>query len=62
MSIISQNNRDLNQCVLHLWSKCGDPGLNGSQLQKLLREQAQGWHTDGQMDTQRDAGNDNTQG
>ena len=28
-SITPQNNRDLNQCVLHLWSKFGDPSLNG---------------------------------
>ena len=25
---ISQNNRDLNQGILHLWSKFGDPSLN----------------------------------
>ena len=29
MSISTQNNRDLNQCILHLWSKFGDPSLNG---------------------------------
>ena len=28
-SIVTQNNRDLNQCILHLWSKFGDPSLNG---------------------------------
>ena len=28
-SITPQNNRDLNQGLLHLWSKFGDPGLNG---------------------------------
>ena len=28
-SIIPKNNRDLNQGVLHLWSKFGDPSLNG---------------------------------
>ena len=28
-SIATQNNRDLNQCILHLWSKFGDPSLNG---------------------------------
>ena len=28
-SIATQNNRDLNQGVLHLWSKFGDPSLNG---------------------------------
>ena len=25
----SKNNNDLNQGPLHLWSKCGDPSLNG---------------------------------
>ena len=24
-----QNNRHLNQCILHLWSKFGGPSLNG---------------------------------
>ena len=28
-SVALQNNRDLNQCILHLWSKFGDPSLNG---------------------------------
>ena len=28
-SVIPQNNRDLNQGLLHLWSKFGDPSLNG---------------------------------
>ena len=28
-SIAPQNNRDLNQGILHLWSKFGDPSLNG---------------------------------
>ena len=27
-SIVPQNNRDLNQGILHLWSKFGDPSLN----------------------------------
>ena len=31
-SIAPQNNRDLNQGLLHLWSKFGDPSLNGSQV------------------------------
>ena len=30
--IILQNNRDLNQGTLHLWSKFGDPSLNGSRV------------------------------
>ena len=28
-SIVPQNNRNLNQGLLHLWSKFGDPSLNG---------------------------------
>ena len=28
-SIATQNNRDLNLCILHLWSKFGFPSLNG---------------------------------
>ena len=28
-SINPKNNRDLNQCILHLWSKFGDPSLKG---------------------------------
>ena len=28
-SIAIQNNRDLNQAIFHLWSKFGDPSLNG---------------------------------
>ena len=28
-SIVPQNNKALNQGLLHLWSKCGDPSLNG---------------------------------
>ena len=31
-SIAPQNNRDLNQGLLHLWSKFGYPSLNGSQV------------------------------
>ena len=27
-----QNNRDINQGLLHLWSKFGDPSLNGSRV------------------------------
>ena len=32
MSIGPQNNRDLNQGLLHLWSKFGDPSLNRSRV------------------------------
>ena len=31
-SIATQNNRDLNQVGLHLWSTFGDPNLNGSRV------------------------------
>ena len=31
-SINPQNNRDLNQGILHLWSKFGGPSLNGDEL------------------------------
>ena len=27
---VTLNNRDLNQAIFHLWSKFGDPSLNGS--------------------------------
>ena len=37
-----KNNRDLNQGLLHLWSKFGDPSLNGP---KLSCGQASDWHT-----------------
>ena len=47
-----RNNRDLNQGVLHLWSKFGDLSLTGP---KLLRGQASDWYT--HTDTQTDAGN-----
>ena len=59
-SIAPQNNRYLNQVVLHLWFKFGDPSLNGSR--ELSREQASDWHTDWHTHghTHRDAGNDNT--
>ena len=51
-----QNNRDLNQCALHFWSKSGDSSVNGWQViaEKLGVEA----HTGTQ--TQTDAGNDNT--
>ena len=31
-SIIPENNGDLNQGILHIWSKFGDPGSNGWQV------------------------------
>ena len=51
-----KNNKDLNQGLLHLWSKFGDPSLNGWWV--IARTSL--WMTHGRMDTQKDAGNDNT--
>ena len=57
-----QNNRDLNQSLLHLWSKFGDPSLNGSQViawtSKWLTHRLT--HTRGHKHTHTDTGNDNT--
>ena len=55
-SISPQNNRDLNQGPLHLWSKFGDPSLNGSRVIARTRK----WLTHRQTNTHTDAGNDNT--
>ena len=54
-SIVPQNNRDLNQGLLHLWSKFGDPSLNGWWV--IARTNLV---TDGLTDGRTDAGNDNT--
>ena len=51
-----KNNRDLNQDLLHLWSKFGDPSLNGSQV--IARTSK--WLTHTHTDTHTDAGDDNT--
>ena len=51
-----QNNRDLKQGLLHLWSKFGDPSLNGW----WVISRTSSWLTHGRTDTQTDAGNDNT--
>ena len=57
-SIIPQNNRALNQGLLHLWSKFGDPSLNGWWV--IARTNS--WLTDTQTHTHihTHAGNDNT--
>ena len=55
-SIIPQNNRALNQGILHLWSKCGDPSLNGWWV--ITRTNS--WLADTRTHTH--AGNDNTRG
>ena len=36
-SIALQNNEDLNQCTLHLWSKFSDPSLNGWIIETLTK-------------------------
>ena len=51
-----QNNRDLNQGLWHLGSKCGDPSLNGWWV--IARTSK--WLPHTRMDTQTDTGNDNT--
>ena len=55
----NSNNRDLNQGILHLRSKFGDPGLNGNELS---RGQARDYRRqmDGRIHRQTDAGNNNT--
>ena len=45
------NKRDLNQGLLHLWSKIGDPSLNGSQV--IARTSKWLIHTHGQTDRHR---------
>ena len=44
-----QNNKQLNQGVLHLWSKFGDFGLNGCHG---ACGQANDWYTHGETDSQ----------
>ena len=55
--IAPQNNRDLNQGLLHLWSKFGDPSLNWSQV--IARPSK--WLPHTQTHRQTEAGNDITQ-
>ena len=55
MSITPENKRDLIQGLLHLWSKFGDPSLNGWWV--IARTNLV---TDGRTDWRTDAGNDNT--
>ena len=55
-SIVPQNYRDLNQGILHLWSKFGDPSWNGWWV--IARTSS--WLTHGRTHRQTDAGNDNT--
>ena len=44
-----QNRRYLNQGLLHLWPKFGDPSWNGSWV--ISRGQARDWRTDGYTHT-----------
>ena len=46
--------------ILHLWSKFGDPSLNGWWVIARTIKWLPHIRTDGRMDTQTDAGNDNT--
>ena len=53
-----QNNRDLNQGLLHLWPKFGAPSWNGSWV--IARTSSWLTHARTHTHTQTDAGNDNT--
>ena len=55
-SNIPQNNRDLNQGLLHLWCKFGDPSWKGWWVIAWTSS----WLTHGRTHRQTDAGNDNT--
>ena len=57
MSTTPQNNKGLNQGILHLWSKFGDPGLNGSQvIARICSGLTHGWRrVDGYADRQTQA-------
>ena len=55
-----KNNRDLNQCILHFWSKFGDHCLNGSPVIARTSKWLMHTHARARADTQTDAGNDNT--
>ena len=59
-SIASQNNMDLNQGLLHLWSKFGDPSLNGFQVIAQTSKWLPHTRTGRWTVTKTDAGNDNT--
>ena len=65
MSISPKNIRDLNQGLLHLWSKFGDLSLKlvpSYRADKQVITAHKDGRTDGQTDTKTDAGNDNTRG
>ena len=52
-SITPQNNRDLNQGLLHLWSKFGDPSLNGWRVIARTSKWLPHTRTDGHTDRRR---------
>ena len=56
-SITPYNNADLNQGLSHLWSKFGDPSLNGSGV--IIADKL-GVDAHTRTHTETDAGNDNT--
>ena len=57
-STIPKNNRDPNQGVLHLWSKFGDPSMNGRWV--IVRTSSWLLHTHTRTHRPTDAGDDNT--
>ena len=59
-SIIPQNNRALNQGLLHLWSKFGDPSLNGWWVIAWTNSWLTDTRTHTHTYTHTRAGNDNT--
>ena len=56
-----KNNKDLNQGLLQLWSKFGDPSLNGWCVIAWTSKWLPHTRTDEQTHTQTDAANENTQ-
>ena len=52
-SITPQNNKDLNQVPLHLWSKFGDPSLNGWWVIARTSSWLRHGRTDGHTHTHR---------
>ena len=56
--VAAKNNRDPNQGVLHLWSKFGDPSLNGWWV--IVRTSLWLIHTHTHTHRPTDAGDDNT--
>ena len=59
-SITPQNYRDLNQGLLHLLSKFGEPSLNGCWVIARTSKCLPHTQTDGRTHRQTDAGNGNT--